>query len=120
MQSRGLGVGDERLGQVVSPRGLWRRLVGQREEDDAPQDHGQDPADDHDQPLVEAVWHDMICTTLVRCLSYLPLAERAHGPEARHGHQPADRQEDSYVEDGLGLGPAKLVHAQGGPETGDE
>ena len=48
VQGCGFGVGDEWLGQVVAPRGRWRRLAGQREEEDAAQDHGQDPADDHD------------------------------------------------------------------------
>ena len=125
VESAGVGVGNQGLGQVWSPRCPRRVDAGEREEDEAAQDHRDDSADDHDESLVNAENHP-ICMSArldlkVRSSGLVrsPLAEWSHCPEARHGYQSSGRQEDPYVENGLGLRPAKLVHAQGGPQTGE-
>ena len=54
VESAGVGVGNQGLGQVWSPRCPRRIDAGEREEDEAAQDHRDDSADDHDESLVNA------------------------------------------------------------------
>ena len=49
----GLVVGNEGLCEVLSPRRLRGVDAGDGEEDEAAHDHRDDPADDHDESLVE-------------------------------------------------------------------
>ena len=51
--SGGFVVWNQWLGEVLSPRCLRGIDAGDGEEDEAAHDHRDDPADDHDESLVE-------------------------------------------------------------------
>ena len=53
-------VGNEGLCEVLSPRCLRGIDAGDGEEDEAAHDHRDDPADDHDESLVETE-SDSVC-----------------------------------------------------------
>ena len=54
VESPGVCVGNQWLSQVRSPRSLRRIDAGERKEDEAAHDHRNDPADDHDESLVDS------------------------------------------------------------------